>query len=82
MHNIYHAGVITPRCESKSGVKQLVHSVCPVYKRQFMFEEKLNCNGMLYFEHESEHETENEAAVLPTWDLNSNPIAVAERGMR
>ena len=40
----------------KSGIKKFVHFCLSVYKRQFIIEEQLDFNGMLYFEHESEHE--------------------------
>ena len=43
--------------EAKRGVKQLVHFVClSVYKHQFMIEEQLDLNQVLYFEHGSENE--------------------------
>ena len=52
--------------EVKIKDKQHVHclSVCPsVYKRQFMIEEQLDFNWMLYFEHKSEHDSENDPIV-------------------
>ena len=56
--------------DAKSGVKQFIHSlsvclsVClSVHKSQFMIEEQLNINFILYFEHYSNHESENKLVV-------------------